>query len=213
MRDWNAGYAFSLSPELVRSNTVSTRSALNALEEGERLIGRTVRVTGGTGELGTITDVINHPFPIPSLTPQSSDMSGAMIDWANGRQSYWYLRSLTLIPEHNAYPHEPGMLYDCAACESACHCTIGHSECIYDGPHNGLGIPDTITIGHYSRYAIRHTFPNGEMIGNGLLNVNGVVTRYTGAEATNALDRMHAFNPGHNFTIIIHPDVMEEDTK
>ena len=26
---------------------------------------------------------------------------------------------------HVDYPHEPGYLYDCAACESACHCAPG----------------------------------------------------------------------------------------
>lgn len=192
----------------MRSSTVALRSALNALEEGERLIGRTIRVSGGTGELGTISDLF-----IAGTYAVSVSESGAMIDWASGRQSYWYLRDLTLIPEHNSYPHEPGTLYDCAACESACHCTPGNSECIYEGPHNGLGIPDTITIGHYSRYAIRHTFPDGKTIGDGLLNINGVVTRYTNAEAEDAITRMHAHNPGHTFTIVLHPDVTKEDTK
>lgn len=35
--------------------------------------------------------------------------------------------------EHNTYPHEPGTLYDCEACESRCHCTAepGHNMCIF----------------------------------------------------------------------------------
>ena len=37
---------------------------------------------------------------------------------------------------HVAYPHEPGRLYDCPACESRCHCTPGTAECVFDGPHN-----------------------------------------------------------------------------
>jgi hypothetical protein len=40
-------------------------------------------------------------------------------------------------PEHVNYPHEPGRLYDCPACESRCHCTPGTAECVYDGPHAG----------------------------------------------------------------------------
>lgn len=32
--------------------------------------------------------------------------------------------------EHNSYPHFPGMLYDCAACESECYCTDDF-ECVY----------------------------------------------------------------------------------
>lgn len=36
---------------------------------------------------------------------------------------------------HVDYPHEPGRLYDCPACEARCHCTPGTTECIFDGPH------------------------------------------------------------------------------
>lgn len=38
---------------------------------------------------------------------------------------------------HADYPHEPGYLYDCAACEARCHCTSGHAECVFSGEHNG----------------------------------------------------------------------------
>ena len=41
-------------------------------------------------------------------------------------------------PVHADYPHEPGRLYGCPACETACHCTPGDMECVYSGPHNGL---------------------------------------------------------------------------
>ena len=34
---------------------------------------------------------------------------------------------------HNEYPHEPGYLYDCEACESSCHCTPGNAECVWSG--------------------------------------------------------------------------------
>lgn len=40
-------------------------------------------------------------------------------------------------PEHVAYPHHPGRLYDCPACEAKCHCTSGDAECIFEGRHNG----------------------------------------------------------------------------
>ena len=40
-------------------------------------------------------------------------------------------------PAHADYPHDPGRLYGCPACETACHCTPGHMECVYSGPHNG----------------------------------------------------------------------------
>ena len=38
---------------------------------------------------------------------------------------------------HNDYPHEPGYLYDCQACEARCHCTPGHAECVFSGEHTG----------------------------------------------------------------------------
>jgi hypothetical protein len=48
--------------------------------------------------------------------------------------------AVILLPEpeaipHADYPHQPGTLYDCPACESSCHCTPGSAQCIYDGPH------------------------------------------------------------------------------
>jgi len=39
--------------------------------------------------------------------------------------------------EHNEYPQHPGYLYDCAACESSCHCAPGATECVYEGKHIG----------------------------------------------------------------------------
>lgn len=34
---------------------------------------------------------------------------------------------------HVDYPHEPGRLYDCPACESECHCSgkDGETDCVY----------------------------------------------------------------------------------
>jgi hypothetical protein len=42
---------------------------------------------------------------------------------------------------HADYPHLPGRLHDCPACEARCHCTPGDAECVYDGQHNGLAAP------------------------------------------------------------------------
>jgi hypothetical protein len=47
------------------------------------------------------------------------------------------VRPTTALTAYNAYPHEAGYLFDCAACESACHCTADHAECVYSGEHNG----------------------------------------------------------------------------
>lgn len=43
---------------------------------------------------------------------------------------------MALPLEHVNYPHEPGRLYDCPACESECHCSEvkrlqGETECIF----------------------------------------------------------------------------------
>lgn len=39
--------------------------------------------------------------------------------------------------QHVNYPHEPGRLVDCPACEARCHCDPdpGTTACVYDGPH------------------------------------------------------------------------------
>lgn len=41
--------------------------------------------------------------------------------------------------EHADYPHNPGYLHDCGACEAKCHCTAGNMECVFEGDHNGTG--------------------------------------------------------------------------
>lgn len=34
---------------------------------------------------------------------------------------------------HVNYPHFPGRLYDCPACEERCHCSVDGSECVWSG--------------------------------------------------------------------------------
>lgn len=36
---------------------------------------------------------------------------------------------------HVDYPHWPGYLIDCPACEAECHCAPGNAECVYEGEH------------------------------------------------------------------------------
>jgi hypothetical protein len=55
--------------------------------------------------------------------------------------------SVTFVPADELrapvnYPHHPGRLYDCAACEASCHCTPGNAECVYDGEHNGTAVTE-----------------------------------------------------------------------
>lgn len=33
--------------------------------------------------------------------------------------------------KHVDYPHWPGHLYDCLACESECYCQTGSAQCVY----------------------------------------------------------------------------------
>ncbi len=42
---------------------------------------------------------------------------------------------------HVDYPHAAGRLYDCPACESACYCRQGETECVYDGSHRDVYAP------------------------------------------------------------------------
>jgi hypothetical protein len=54
-----------------------------------------------------------------------------------GVDPFAWVRGFFGLSAHVNYPHFPGRLYDCAACESMCHCVPGETECIYSGPHNG----------------------------------------------------------------------------
>lgn len=49
--------------------------------------------------------------------------------------------AVAFMPAHADYPHEPGRLYDCAACEAKCFCKPGYSRCIFSGEHNHTGEP------------------------------------------------------------------------
>lgn len=48
------------------------------------------------------------------------------------------LRECWPEPDHAAYPHAPGRLHDCPACEAKCHCVAGETECVFDGEHNAV---------------------------------------------------------------------------
>lgn len=43
---------------------------------------------------------------------------------------------------HANYPHNAGRLYDCPACDAACHCVADETECVFEGEHNGMGEPE-----------------------------------------------------------------------
>ena len=37
--------------------------------------------------------------------------------------------------DHRDYPHYPGYLIGCEACEAKCHCVSGAAECVFEGEH------------------------------------------------------------------------------
>lgn len=49
--------------------------------------------------------------------------------------------------EHVNYPHTPGHLYDCQACEDSCHCKPGAAECVWIG-HGPVEETSPQTITH-----------------------------------------------------------------
>ena len=58
-------------------------------------------------------------------------------EWAERVALEQYGSELETAAAHVNYPHWPGRLYDCPACESSCHCAAGFAECVFVGPHNG----------------------------------------------------------------------------
>jgi len=58
----------------------------------------------------------------------------ALEDMTTTREYGWTALAVALTGiEHAQYPHEPGYLHDCPACESSCHCAEGNSECVWEG--------------------------------------------------------------------------------
>jgi len=71
---------------------------------------------------------------------------------------------------HADFPHEPGRLYGCGACEAACHCAPGASECVFSGDHATftIGAPEP-PLADQSRVnaSVARYFVTGEAIGCG----------------------------------------------
>lgn len=47
--------------------------------------------------------------------------------------TWWSEADTAATVPHADYPHSPGYLIDCEACESECHCTDGAAECVWAG--------------------------------------------------------------------------------
>ena len=73
---------------------------------------------------------------------------------ADGEDTYDYDPFVDDIADEPAmpdadYPHTPGYLHDCAACESACHCAPGADECVFGGEHN-----DVAMVGGHGQWCV-----------------------------------------------------------
>jgi len=63
------------------------------------------------------------------------------------------MSSTTTEIQHSDYPHEPGYLIGCPACEGKCHCTPGvvrgeATECVFEGEHDGYGTATLVKRTH-----------------------------------------------------------------
>jgi hypothetical protein len=61
----------------------------------------------------------HHPVPLDQRQGRQNGM-----DWQRNAQG-----------AHADYPHEPGRLNDCPACQAQCHCTAGTTDCVFVGEH------------------------------------------------------------------------------
>jgi hypothetical protein len=121
------------------------RWVLRGIEDGDPEVLDAYRVPDLSGEYqGDLTDrdlAIMLGSTWDAMGQEAlDDAADAYLNAAS--QSFWdeleRIARHHLPPAHCGYPHEPGRLYDCPACESKCHCTPGDAECIFAGEHNGL---------------------------------------------------------------------------
>lgn len=68
---------------------------------------------------------------------------------------------------HVDYPHFPGYLFDCPACEAQCFCTPGNSECVFEGAHNGSAAPSLDTFRDWYGNGDQGEEYAGDDMGNG----------------------------------------------
>lgn len=76
------------TPEATQARLDSER-ALDLYQSFVPLAWREVVVIGGTGEIGQVLETIPYG---------ASQIPGALIRWASGRESYWFLRDLKVLP-------------------------------------------------------------------------------------------------------------------
>ena len=103
------------------------------------------------------------------------------------------------MTEHVNYPHTPGYLYDCPACEESCHCSPDSAECVWPG-HDGV-LRDRWAPGETARFTYGLPWDGGSEICADLYHRTGqVVTILTlhendGGEFPTAAERGDAGVP------------------
>lgn len=109
----------------IRPSQIQLGAAVRVTLTDGQVYGMRVSQIGAPGTYGTShaagARVIAHIRP-----------GGYSVDLASSQ-----VADAEIIP-HTDYPHHPGHLYDCAACELACHCASGESECVFEGRHSGV---------------------------------------------------------------------------
>ena len=70
---------------------------------------------------------------IPTRADGSGCVYGGTPGYA-GDHDLGYAYSVVRL-DHRGYPHYPGYLVDCEACEAKCHCVSGAAECVFEGEH------------------------------------------------------------------------------
>lgn len=80
--------------------------------------------------------VLTHPLMAGTTAHRRVvDSQRCLRDGCSYTRTYPAAGNATDQLQHADYPHEPGTLYDCPACESRCHCTPDSTECVYSGTH------------------------------------------------------------------------------
>ncbi len=75
------------------------------------------------------------------------------------------MSAVTAAPAHTDYPHEAGRLSGCPACEAACHCQSGCTECVFEGVHAGEA--DTLVM-HPDALALAETLRTATLATNSI---------------------------------------------
>jgi hypothetical protein len=116
---------------------------LKGIDDGDPEVMDSVRTPSLSGEYGddySEDDLMSDVGWVPN---DGTDMRSDLAEQYNVEVSaaFWHeverMARDQVESQHADYPHEPGRLYDCWACEAICHCVPNATQCVYSGDHNG----------------------------------------------------------------------------